>query len=112
MNDKVLKCVEASKIAGSIVLLKGSDTVIANPKGEVVINFSKAPYLATAGSGDVLAGIIASLVGKNKMNSFDAACAGAWIHSKLGEYLGPGLIAEDLVDNIPYIIKKLANYEI
>jgi NAD(P)H-hydrate repair Nnr-like enzyme with NAD(P)H-hydrate dehydratase domain len=46
------------------------------------------------------------------MKAFDAACAGAWIHSKLGEYLGPGLIAEDLVDNIPYIIKKLANYEI
>ena len=112
MNDKVLRCIEASKLAGSIVLLKGADTVIASPNGNVVINSSEAPYLATAGSGDVLAGIIASLVGENKMKAFDAACAGAWIHSKLGEYLGPGLIAEDLVDNIPYIIKKLANYEI
>ena len=107
IKDRVIRCVEASKRAGSIVLLKGSETIIADPDGQVVINFGEAPYLATAGSGDVLAGIIASLVGKNKMKSFDAACAGAWIHAKLGEYLGPGLIAEDLIDNIPLMIKKL-----
>ena len=110
MDDKVLKCVEAAKLAGSIVLLKGADTVIADPEGNVVINASEAPYLATAGSGDVLAGIIASLVGDNKMNAFDAACAGAYIHSKLGEMIGPGLIAEDLIDNIPLMIKKLHSY--
>ena len=110
MEDKVLKCVEAAKLAGSIVLLKGADTVIADPEGNVVINASEAPYLATAGSGDVLAGIIASLVGDNKMNAFDAACAGAYIHSKLGEMIGPGLIAEDLIDNIPLMIKKLHSY--
>jgi len=67
--------------------------------------------LATAGSGDVLAGIIASLVGENKMSAFDAACAGAWIHSYLGEYLGAGLIAEDLIDNIPFAVKKLQQHE-
>ena len=67
--------------------------------------------MATAGSGDVLAGIIASLVGKDKMPAFQAACAGAWIHSRLGEIIGPGLIAEDLIDNIPLIIKKLAHYD-
>ena len=111
MEDKVLKCVEAAKLAGSIVLLKGADTVIADPEGNVVINASEAPYLATAGSGDVLAGIIASLVGDNKMNAFDAACAGAYIHSKLGEMIGPGLIAEDLIDNIPLMIKKLHSYD-
>ena len=110
MNDKVLRCIEAAKLAGSIVLLKGADTVIASPNGNVVINSSEAPYLATAGSGDVLAGIIASLVGENKMKAFDAACAGAYIHSKLGEMLGPGLIAEDLIDNIPLMIKKLHSY--
>ena len=110
MNDKVLRCIEAAKLAGSIVLLKGADTVIANPEGNVVINSSEAPYLATAGSGDVLAGIIASLVGENKMKAFDAACAGAYIHSKLGEMIGPGLIAEDLIDNIPLMIKKLHSY--
>ena len=110
MNDKVLRCIEAAKLAGSIILLKGSDTVIASPDGNVVINSSEAPYLATAGSGDVLAGIIASLVGENKMKAFDAACAGAYIHSKLGEMIGPGLIAEDLIDNIPLMIKKLHSY--
>jgi len=110
MDDKVLRCVEAAKLAGSIVLLKGADTVIADSNGNVVINVSEAPYLATAGSGDVLAGIIASLVGDNKMNAFDAACAGAYIHSKLGEMIGPGLIAEDLIDNIPLMIKKLHSY--
>ena len=109
IDDKVVKTVEASKLSGSIVVLKGSDTVIANPEGYAVINSSEAPYLATAGSGDVLAGIIASLVGENKMNAFNAACAGTWIHSKLGELIGPGLIAEDLIDNIPLIIKKLYN---
>ena len=107
IEDKVLRCLEASKKAGSIVLLKGADTVIASPDGQVVINSSEEPYLATAGSGDVLAGIIASLVGEKKMRAFDAACAGAWIHSRLGELTGPGLIAEDLVDKIPYVIKEL-----
>ena len=107
IDDKVLRTLEAAKLAGSIIVLKGSDTVIASPKGEVVINSSEAPYLATAGSGDVLAGIISSLVGKNKMTAFNAACAGTWIHSQLGELLGPGLIADDLIDNIPLVIKKL-----
>ena len=91
--------------------MKGADTIISDPSGNVVINSSEAPYLATAGSGDVLAGIIASLVGVNKMSAFDAACAGAWIHSYLGEYLGAGLIAEDLIDNIPLAVKKLQQYE-
>jgi NAD(P)H-hydrate epimerase len=112
IEDKVVRTVEGAKKAGSIVLLKGSDTVIAHPSGKVVINSSKAPYLATAGSGDVLAGIISSLVGHNKMNAFDAACAGSWIHSQLGELLGPGLIADDLVDNIPLIVKKLSKLKI
>ena len=107
IEDKVIKTLEASKVAGSIIVLKGSDTIIASPSGEVVVNSSEAPYLATAGSGDVLAGIISSLVGKNKMNAFKAACAGTWIHSQLGELLGPGLIADDLIDNIPLIIKRL-----
>ena len=112
IEDKVVRTVEGAKKAGSIILLKGSDTVIAHPSGKVVINSSKAPYLATAGSGDVLAGIISSLVGHNKMKAFDAACAGSWIHSKLGELLGPGLIADDLVDNIPLIVKNLSKLKI
>ena len=77
-----------------------------------MINSSRAPYLATAGSGDVLAGIISSLVGRNKMDAFDAACAGSWIHSQLGELLGPGLIADDLIDNIPLVVKNLSKLNI
>ena len=107
IEDRVLKTSEASKKSNTIVVLKGADTIIAAPNGEVVVNKSSAAYLATAGSGDVLAGIIASLVGINKMNAFNAACAGVWIHSKTGEKLGAGMIAEDIVDMIPVTIKEL-----
>ena len=107
IEDRVLKTSEAAKKSNTIIVLKGADTIIASPLGEVVINHSTASYLATAGSGDVLAGIISSLVGKNKMNSFDAACAGVWIHSKIGEDLGAGMIAEDIIDLIPLKIKQL-----
>ena len=112
IEDKVLRTTEAAKKSNTIVVLKGADTIIAAPSGEVVINKSSAVYLATAGSGDVLAGIIASLVGNNKMKAFDAACAGVWIHSQAGEALGAGMIAEDIIDIIPVIIKKLIKFYI
>jgi len=107
IEERSLKTAEAAKISNTIVVLKGADTVIASPNGNVVVNKSSAAYLATAGSGDVLAGIISSLVGKNKMNAFDAACAGVWIHSEIGEILGSGMIAEDIIDMIPITVKKL-----
>ena len=107
IEDRVLKTTEAAKKSNTIVVLKGADTIIAAPDGKVVVNKSSASYLATAGSGDVLAGIIASLVGDNKMKAFDAACAGVWIHSQTGETLGAGMIAEDIIDLIPVTIKKL-----
>ena len=107
IEERSLKTAEAAKISNTIVVLKGADTVIASPNGDVVVNKSSAAYLATAGSGDVLAGIISSLVGKNKMKAFDAACAGVWIHSEIGEILGSGMIAEDIIDMIPITVKKL-----
>ena len=107
IEERSLKTAEAAKISNTIVVLKGADTVIASPSGEVVVNKSSAAYLATAGSGDVLAGIISSLVGEKKMNAFDAACAGVWIHSEIGEILGSGMIAEDIIDMIPITVKKL-----
>ena len=107
INDRVLKTKEASIKSNTTVVLKGANTIIASPSGDVVINKSSATYLATAGSGDVLAGIITSLVGKNKMNAFDAACAGVWLHSEIGTILGAGLIAEDIIDLIPVTVKKL-----
>jgi NAD(P)H-hydrate epimerase len=107
IDDRVLKTKEASIKSNTTVVLKGANTIIASPSGDVVINKSSATYLATAGSGDVLAGIITSLVGKNKMNAFDAACAGVWLHSEIGTILGAGMIAEDIIDLIPVTVKKL-----
>lgn len=112
IDDRVLRAKEAAIQSNTTVVLKGANTIIASSNGDIVINESKAAYLATAGSGDVLAGIIASLVGKNKMSAFDAACAGVWLHSTIGAYLGPGMIAEDIIDMIPITIKKLIKTKI
>jgi hydroxyethylthiazole kinase-like uncharacterized protein yjeF len=97
----------AAAYARCIVLLKGPDTVIAAPDGRAVVNTTGTPFLATAGSGDVLAGVIAALIAQG-MESFAAACAGAWLHGRTAERLGPGLIAEDLPENLPPVLKDLA----
>lgn len=93
--------------AGCIVLLKGPDTIIAHPDGRAVVNTTGSPFLATAGSGDVLAGVIAGLIGQG-MPSFEAAAAGAWLHGRAGE-AGPGLIAEDIPENLPAVLNALAS---
>ncbi len=97
----------AAAYARCVVLLKGPATVIAAPDGRAIVNTTGTPFLATAGSGDVLAGLIAGLIGQG-MESFKAASAGAWIHGKAAETFGPGLIADDLPNIIPPIFNGLA----
>lgn len=106
-DDRIDAARAAAAYARCNVLLKGPDTVIAAPDGRAVINTTGAPFLASAGSGDVLAGIIAGLIGQG-MDSFEAACAGAWLHGQAGRLLGPGLIAEDLCEQLPAILNALA----
>ena len=99
-ESKVERVRHAASLSGAIVLLKGADTVVGAPDGQAKINASAPAKLATAGSGDVLAGIITGLLAQGT-DGFDAACSGAWLHGEAGnKVMRRSLIAEDLVDQI------------
>jgi NAD(P)H-hydrate epimerase len=89
-----------------VVLLKGGDTVVAAPDGRAAINTGAPADLATAGSGDVLSGMVLGLLAQG-MLPFEAACAAAWMHGRSAALFGPGLIAEDLIDELPTVIAGL-----
>ena len=108
--SKVDACREAAARAGCVVLLKGADTVIADPSGKCSINSAHyeraAPWLATAGSGDVLAGFIAGLLARG-FGPMQAAETAAWLHVECARSFGPGLIAEDLPEELPKVFRAL-----
>lgn len=105
-EDRVAAAIEAAKISNSIIVLKGANSIIAAPDGEAVVNNNALPYLATAGSGDVLSGMIAGLVSQG-MPAFEAACAAVWMHGRASEIIGCGLVASDIIEIIPKILKEI-----
>jgi NAD(P)H-hydrate epimerase len=105
-KPKAERTVAAAKLARCTVLLKGADTIIALPDGRRITNNNAPPWLATAGAGDVLAGIVLGLI-TQKMQIFWAAAAAAWIHGEAANNFGLGMIAEDLVEGIPKALQTL-----
>ena len=103
------KAFNAAKLVGSNIILKGPNTIIVSHNKTIVINDHASSELAVIGSGDVLSGLIVSLVGVKKMSPFLAGCAATWLHGDIAKNYSKGLIAEDIVKGIPSALKRLKN---
>lgn len=109
-GGKLERARQAARESGAIVLIKGADTVVAHPDGRAAIACDLPPTLATAGSGDVLAGLICGLLAQ-AMPPFEATCAAVWLHGAAARHVGHGLIAEDLPEAMPAVWRELADWQ-
>ena len=105
-GSKAERALESARRSGAVVVYKGPDTLVASPDGRLAFAPPAPAWLATAGTGDVLAGIIAALRARG-VDGFDAACAGVWLHGRAAGIAGPGMIADDLVAAIPEALASL-----
>ena len=107
--SNIEKIKEANKWIKSNIILKGPNTIIFSHEKKIVINFHSSPELAVIGSGDVLSGLVVSLIGEKKMKPFLAGCAATWLHGDIAKKYGKGLISEDIIKGIPGVLKRLRN---
>ena len=102
-GSKAERALEAARRSQSVIVYKGPDTLVASPDGKLGFAPPAPAWLASAGTGDVLSGIIAAMRARG-LDSFDAACAGVWLHGRAAEVAGPAMIADDLVEAIPQVL--------